>query len=97
VGDSGDVWETTDLGTAGYVKMRGLKLLGATQARGRWTFRFADPESAGRQLQVDYSNSESRRHDAEVKTLKKLCYDSGNGTGSGQQGRRGRSKQWASS
>lgn len=70
------VWETTDLGTAAFVHMLGLNLLGASKAPGgRFMFRFEDPEGRGDNYAVDYLNSECRRFDSSVRSLKKLCYD----------------------
>ena len=75
-------WSTSDLGTAAYLKMKGLVILAATRSggsRGKWVFSFADPESRAKQLQVEYINSDERRFDAEVRSLKKLCWDDGRG------------------
>lgn len=80
VDKSGRVWETGDLGTAAYAHMRGLPILGVRRGQGggsRFMFMFEDPEEQGAEFQVDYLNSESRRFDAAVRSLKKLCYDSG--------------------
>ena len=86
---NGATWETTDLGTAAYVHMRGqlddslgVKLLGSHVAEGgrgpsRFVFRFTDPHGHGRRLQVEYLNSDCRAFDAAVRSLKKLCYDTG--------------------
>jgi len=70
-------YETSDLGTAAFVHMMGLKLLGSTRSPGgRFTFRFVDPEGRGPNYAVDYLNSECRQFDAAVRSLKKLCHDS---------------------
>jgi len=76
-GNGQDVFESSDLGTAAYVHMRGLEILGVRQGshRGQFVFMFQDPEGQGKQLQVDYLNSESRKFDGAVRSLKKLCYD----------------------
>lgn len=71
------VWETSDLGTAAFAHMLGLKLLGSTRSpSGRFMFRFTDPEGRGPDYAVDYLNSECRQFDAAVRSLKKLCHDS---------------------
>lgn len=72
-------WQTTDLGSAAYVFMRGLRLLGSRRAargNGQFVFMFADPENRGEQFSIDFLNSECREYDAAVRSLKKLCYDS---------------------
>lgn len=69
-------WETTDLGSAAYANLRGLSILGVTRGSdNKFTFRFADPGNKGQQLQIDYINSDCRRFDEAVRSLKKLCYD----------------------
>jgi len=73
-------WETSDLGTAAFVHMRGLKLLGSRLADrgesggGKFVFMFADPKQEGYDLMVEYLNSECREFDSKVRSLKKLCY-----------------------
>jgi len=77
---SSGTWETSDLGTAAYIHLKGLKLLGASRhTGGRFVFRFSDPEGLGETYQVDYLNSECRLFDASVRSLKKLCHDGGRG------------------
>lgn len=69
-------WVTTDLGSAAFAHFRGLLILGVTNdGHGKFTFRFSDPEHKGKQLQIDYMNSECRRYDEALRSLKKLCYD----------------------
>ena len=74
------IYETSDLGTAAFVSMSGLEILGATRGGpregGRFIFRFADPEGRGANYQVEYVNSDCRHFDDAVRSLKKLCYDS---------------------
>ena len=74
-------WETSDMGTAAYVHMEGLRILGSQRERpgGRFLFRFADPDNKGFGLQVEYLNSKCRQFDAAVRSLKKLCYDGNKG------------------
>lgn len=68
-------WETSDLGTAAFAHMLGLKLLGSVKdPRGSFIFRFSDPEGRGPNYEVDYLNSECRRFDSAVRSLKKLCH-----------------------
>ncbi len=66
-------YETSDLGTAAFVHMMGLKILGATRGnRGKFFFRFEDPEGRAENYALDYVNSECRKFDAAVRSLKKL-------------------------
>ena len=68
-------FETSDIGIAAYVMMRGLKLRSATRgARGRFSFIFEDPNNLGRVYEVDYVNSESAKFDANMKNLKNILF-----------------------
>lgn len=96
MGELGEPWSTSDLGTAAYIHaLGGLKILGVTLApRGtgaKYLFAFQDPEGKGDELQVEYMNSDCRKFDAAVRSLKKLCYEDGN------RARREANRQWASS
>lgn len=77
---NGAPWETSDLGTAAYIHgIGGLEILGAqrrgAQRGGQFVFMFKDPDQKGTVLQVEYLNSDCRKFDAAVRSLKKLCYD----------------------
>ena len=69
---NGDRWETSDLGVAAYVHMKGLEILGGRRDRNRrWVFRFKDPDRRARSIAMEYLNSECRAFDAAIRTLKK--------------------------
>ena len=70
-------FETSDIGIAAYVMMKGLKLLRATRSSGgRFKFVFEDPTDLGPKLAVDYVNSEAAKFDANMKNLKNILYKS---------------------
>ena len=70
-------FETSDIGVAAYVMMKGLKLQSATRdGRGRFRFIFEDPDSEGKSLSVDFVNSEAALFDAHIKNLKNILYKS---------------------
>ena len=70
-------FETSDIGIAAYVMMRGLKLKRATREKGgRFSFIFDDPLDLGASYAVDFVNSESAKFDAHVKNLKNILYKS---------------------
>ena len=70
-------FETSDIGVAAYIMMKGLKLLSATRDRtGRFKFIFDDPNDNGQKLSVDFVNSESAMFDAHIKNLKNILYKS---------------------
>ena len=71
------LYETSDIGIAAYVMMRGLKLKDASRGvKGRFSFVFEDPKNLGRIYEVDYVNSESARFDANMKNLKNILFKS---------------------
>lgn len=70
-------FETSDIGVAAYVMMKGLKLQSATRDnRGRFKFVFEDPDNEGGLLSVDFVNSEAALFDAHIKNLKNILYKS---------------------
>ena len=72
-----NTFETSDIGIAAYVMMKGLKLLKAARSPGgRFKFVFQDPQSLGPGLAVDYVNSEAAKFDANMKNLKNILYKS---------------------
>ena len=70
-------FETSDIGIAAYVMMKGLRLKNASRgSSGRFCFVFEDPAGLGARYAVDYVNSESARFDANMKNLKNILYKS---------------------
>ncbi len=70
-------FQTSDIGVAAYIMMRGLKLKSATRDnRGRFLFVFEDPDDKGQKLSVDFVNSEAALFDAHIKNLKNILYKS---------------------
>jgi hypothetical protein len=72
-----NTFQTSDIGIAAYVMMKGLKLKQASRGHnGRFNFEFFDPDIKGAQYAVDYVNSESAKFDANMKNLKNILYKS---------------------
>ena len=70
-------FQTSDIGVAAYIMMRGLKLKSATRDnRGRFLFVFEDPDDKGQSLSVDFVNSEAALFDAHIKNLKNILFKS---------------------
>ena len=70
-------FQTSDIGIAAYVMMKGLKLKQAFRGHnGRFSFVFDDPQDLGKKYAVDYVNSESAKFDANMKNLKNILYKS---------------------
>ena len=72
-----NTFQTSDIGIAAYVMMKGLKLKQASRGHnGRFNFVFDDPIDLGAGYAVDYVNSESAKFDANMKNLKNILYKS---------------------
>jgi hypothetical protein len=72
-----NTFQTSDIGIAAFVMMKGLKLKTAKKSHsGRFAFVFEDPDQLGQQYAVDYVNSESAKFDANMKNLKNILYKS---------------------
>lgn len=69
-----DVWTTSNMGLAAYAMVQGLTLLGVAREKERFSFRLSDPERRREQLRVDFANSEVRKFDEAIKTLKDICF-----------------------
>lgn len=70
-------FDTSDIGIAAYVMMKGLRLRSAARGQGgRFRFVFEDPQDLGQKYAVDYVNSESAKFDANMKNLKNILYKS---------------------
>tara|TARA_A100001011_G_C14031315_1_gene723751 strand:+ start:419 stop:640 length:222 start_codon:yes stop_codon:yes gene_type:complete len=70
-------FQTSDIGIAAFIMMKGLKLKNASRGNGgRFSFVFEDPTGLGSQYAVDYVNSESAKFDANMKNLKNILYKS---------------------
>ena len=70
-------FDTSDIGIAAYVMMKGLRLSSASRGQGgRFKFVFEDPSNLGQKYAVDYVNSESAKFDANMKNLKNILYKS---------------------
>jgi len=73
--NSMNTFETSDIGVAAYIMMKGLKLISASRdSRGRFKFIFDDPTKIGNKLSVDFVNSEAAKFDAHIKNLKNILY-----------------------
>ena len=69
---------TRNLGLAAYVKLRGLQIVSIHAERENKTrFTFSDPDEQFDSFEIDYANSEARRHDDEVRLLKQMSSGGG--------------------
>ena len=67
-------YETSDLATAAYLHMKGLKLIKANSSSGgRFRFTF-DDDGRAESLAYEFINSECSKFDNHVRLLKKMIY-----------------------
>lgn len=69
--------ETGELALAAYAHMRGMRVVKAEDSRrGRnleYRFTIYDPDGIWDDVCIEFANSEAQKHDASVRTLKRLC------------------------
>lgn len=64
---------TSDIALAAYFKLKGLKLV-ECKKDDKFIFSFEDPENIASQLAIEFINSDMRRYDDEIRSLKKIIY-----------------------
>lgn len=64
---------TSDIALAAYLKLCGLKLIECTR-EDKFNFVFEDPKKEAESLALDFANSDMRRYDDEMRSLKKIIY-----------------------
>jgi hypothetical protein len=67
------IYTTSDIALAAYLKLKGLRLVECSR-EDRFVFKFEDPENKAEGLALDFINSEIRRYDDEMRSLKKIIY-----------------------
>lgn len=68
-------YETSDLALAGYLTLKGLKLLSAQKtSTGRFRFVIDDSDGRAESLAIDFFSSEFSEYDNKIRSLKKLLY-----------------------
>jgi hypothetical protein len=66
-------YTTSDIALAAYLKLKGLKLTHCTRAD-KFVFEFEDPEELAEDMAMEFVNSECRKFDDEMRSLKKIIY-----------------------
>jgi len=64
----------SDIATAAYLKLKGIKLVSCSKNIQRFTFVFADPNSICDSLVLEFADSDCRKYDDEIRSLKKILY-----------------------
>ena len=67
------IYITSDIALAAYMKLKGLKLIECGRGE-KFNFVFEDPDSEAELLSLEFSNSEIRKYDDEMRSLKKIIY-----------------------
>ena len=66
-------YTTSDIALAAYLKLKGLQLVDCGRDD-KFFFTFEDPEDQAGQMALDFANSDARRYDDEMRSLKKIIY-----------------------
>ncbi len=64
---------TSDISLAAYLKLKGLVLINFGKAD-KFNFVFDDSEGLAKGLAIEFVNSDMRKYDDEIRSLKKLLY-----------------------
>lgn len=67
-------YTTSDIALAAYFKLKGLKLIDCSR-QDKFFFKFEDPNGKAEELALEFANSECRRYDDEMRSLKKIIYN----------------------
>jgi hypothetical protein len=66
-------YTTSDIALAAYLKLKGLRLTECGRGD-KFNFVFEDPDSQAESLAIEFVNSDMRKYDDEVRSLKKIIY-----------------------
>ncbi len=66
-------YTTSDIAVAAYLKLKGLKLINCSR-QDKFVFEFEDPNGQAGILSLEFINSEIRKYDDEMRSLKKIIY-----------------------
>ncbi len=64
---------TSDIALAAYLKLKGLKLIECSRGD-KFNFVFEDDDEQAGVLSLEFINSEIRKYDDEMRSLKKIIY-----------------------
>ena len=69
-----DTYTTSDIALAAYLKLQGMRLVECDQEGRKFRFVFDDYDGNGEKFALDFVNSEFRKYDDEMRSLKKVLY-----------------------
>lgn len=67
-------YTTSDIALAAYLKLQGLRLIECDRQDSKFNFVFEDLGDEAEKLALDFVNSDMRRYDDEMRSLKKIIY-----------------------
>jgi len=74
---SDTTYSTSDIALAAYLKLKGMILVECGKDGQKFRFVFEDPGDQGEQFALEFVNSDFRRYDDEIRSLKKVLYSTG--------------------
>lgn len=75
--DARNRYTTSDIAVAAYLKLRGVRLVDCGRDGQKFSFVFDDPDGKCGDLALEFINSDCRRYDDEMRSLKKVLYSMG--------------------
>lgn len=70
-------YKTSDIALAAYLKLKGVRLVDCGKDGQKFSFTFEDPGDTCESLALEFANSDCRRYDDEMRSLKKVLYSKG--------------------
>jgi len=70
-------YTTSDIALAAYLKLKGSRLVDCGKDGQKFSFIFDDPNNICEDLALEFANSDCRRYDDEMRSLKKVLYNKG--------------------
>jgi len=68
-----ETYTTSDIALAAYLKLQGLRLIECGRGD-KFNFVFEDPGNKAEMLAIEFINSDMRKYDDEMRSLKKIIY-----------------------
>ena len=72
--DTVKTYTTSDIALAAYLKLQGLLLIECGKNDGKFHFVFEDPDDTAEKLSLEFINSDMRKYDDEMRSLKKVIH-----------------------
>jgi hypothetical protein len=73
------IFTTSDIALAAYLKLKGLRLIECSRDEKKFNFVFEDEDGLAKDLGIEFINSDMRKYDDEMRSLKKIIYSNKNG------------------